>query len=162
MDIATADICDDLMDKAMVAEPLFSSYGGRPSFSGPVVTLKVHEDNVLVREALAEAGNGRVLVVDGGGSLRRALLGDRLAAMGSENGWSGVVINGCIRDSREIAGIDLGVFALATNPLKSRKHGDGQKGVSVSFAGITFRPGEYLYADEDGLILLDEPFRPAE
>ena len=126
------------------------------------MTFKVHGDNVLGREALEEPGDGRVLVVDGGGSLRVALLGDRLAAMGAANGWAGVVIHGCIRDSREISGIDLGVLALATHPRKSRKHGDGQKGVSVSFAGITFRPGEYVYADEDGLLLLTEPYDPGE
>jgi regulator of ribonuclease activity A len=162
MEFMTADICDDLESKAMVAEPLLRSFGGRPRFWGRVVTLKVHDDNVLVREALEEPGDGRVLVVDGGGSLRVALLGDRLAAIGAANGWAGVVIHGCIRDSREIAGIDLGVFALATHPRKSRKHGDGQKGVSVSFAGITFRPGEYVYADEDGLLLLTEPYDPGE
>jgi regulator of ribonuclease activity A len=162
MEFTTADICDEVERKAMVAEPLLRSYGGRRRFHGPIVTVKVHEDNVLVRKALEEPGEGRVLVVDGGGSTRMALLGDRLAAMGSENGWAGVVVNGCIRDSREIAEIDIGVFALATNPRKSRKHGDGQKGVSVSFAGITFRPSEHVYADEDGLLLLTEPYAPGE
>ena len=137
----------------MVAEPIFTHYGKRKRFHGPATTIKVYEDNVLVRSALEEAGNGRVLVVDSGGSLRRALLGDILAGMAADNGWAGVIVNGCIRDSADIATIDIGVMALATMPLKSGKRGDGETGVSVSFAGITIRPGEYLYADEDGLLL---------
>lgn len=149
----TTDICDEFPDAVMVAEPIFTHYGKRKRFHGPATTIKVYEDNVLVRSALEEAGNGRVLVVDSGGSLRRALLGDILAGMAADNGWAGVIVNGCIRDSADIATIDVGVMALATMPLKSGKRGDGETGVSVSFAGITIRPGEYLYADEDGLLL---------
>lgn len=149
----TTDICDEFPDAVMVAEPIFTHYGKRKRFHGPATTIKVYEDNVLVRSALEEAGNGRVLVVDSGGSLRRALLGDILAGMAADNGWAGVIVNGCIRDSAAIATIDVGVMALATMPLKSGKRGDGETGVSVSFAGITIRPGEYLYADEDGLLL---------
>ena len=149
----TTDICDEFPDAVMVAEPIFTHYGKRKRFHGPATTIKVYEDNVLVRSALEEAGNGRVLVVDSGGSLRRAVRGDRLAGMAADNGWAGVIVNGCIRDSADIATIDVGVMALATMPLKSGKRGDGETGVSVSFAGITIRPGEYLYADEDGLLL---------
>lgn len=149
----TTDICDEFPDAVMVAEPIFTHYGKRKRFHGPATTIKVYEDNVLVRSAVEEAGNGRVLVVDSGGSLRRALLGDILAGMAADNGWAGVIVNGCIRDSAAIATIDVGVMALATMPLKSGKRGDGETGVSVSFAGITIRPGEYLYADEDGLLL---------
>lgn len=149
----TTDICDEFPDAVMVAEPIFTHYGKRKRFHGPATTIKVYEDNVLVRSAVEEAGNGRVLVVDSGGSLRRALLGDNLAGMAADNGWAGVIVNGCIRDSAAIATIDVGVMALATMPLKSGKRGDGETGVSVSFAGITIRPGEYLYADEDGLLL---------
>jgi regulator of ribonuclease activity A len=151
--VKTTDICDEFPDAVMVAEPIFTHYGKRKRFHGPATTIKVYEDNVLVRSALEEAGNGRVLVVDSGGSLRRALLGDILAGMAADNGWAGVIVNGCIRDSADIATIDVGVMALATMPLKSGKRGDGETGVSVSFAGITIRPGEYLYADEDGLLL---------
>jgi regulator of ribonuclease activity A len=151
--VKTTDICDEFPDAVMVAEPIFTHYGKRKRFHGPATTIKVYEDNVLVRSAVEEAGNGRVLVVDSGGSLRRALLGDILAGMAADNGWAGVIVNGCIRDSAAIATIDIGVMALATMPLKSGKRGDGETGVSVSFAGITIRPGEYLYADEDGLLL---------
>jgi regulator of ribonuclease activity A len=154
LDILTADICDRDPDHLEVAEPILRHFGGRLRFHGKVSTIKVHDDNVLVREAVERPGRGAVLVVDGGGSTRMALLGDRLAGLASENGWSGVIINGCIRDSAEIATIPVGVMALATCPKKSRKNRDGQTGVSVSFAGITIRDGQYLYADEDGIVVL--------
>ncbi|MGB5209579.1 MAG: ribonuclease E activity regulator RraA [Gammaproteobacteria bacterium] len=153
MEILTADICDEHASDVEVAEPLFRHYGGNKRFHGSAVTLKVHEDNVLVADAVSTPGEGRVLVVDGGASNRCALLGGRLAGLLEQNGWSGVIINGCIRDSAEIIEIDVGVLAIATHPQKSRKNGDGQKGGSVSFAGVTIRPGDYLYADEDGLLI---------
>ena len=115
--------------------------------------MQVYEDNVLVRAALAESGTGRVLVVDGGGSLRCALVGDLLGAMAVKNGWAGIVVNGCVRDSAELAQLPLGVRALATNPLRSEKRGEGQRDVPVVFAGITFMPGHYLYADADGIVV---------
>lgn len=148
----TADLCDEFPDVVEVAEPVLRHYGKRRRFYGPVVTIKVHEDNVLVRKAVESPGDGKVLVVDGGGSTRRALMGDKLASLAAENGWAGVVINGSIRDSADIADIDVGVMAVATTPRKSRKRGDGDTGVSVSFAGITIRPGDFLCADEDGLL----------
>jgi regulator of ribonuclease activity A len=154
LDILTADICDRDPDHLEVAEPILRHFGGRLRFHGTVSTIKVHDDNVLVREAVERPGRGAVLVVDGGGSTRMALLGDRLAGLAAENGWSGVVVNGCIRDSAEIATIPVGVMALGTCPKKSRKNRDGQTGVSVSFAGITIRDGQYLYADEDGMVVL--------
>jgi regulator of ribonuclease activity A len=153
MDFKTADLCDAHADTLQIAEPMLSDFGGRGSFSGPIETVKTFEDNSLVRETLETAGEGRVLVVDGGGSLRCALLGDNLAKLGIDNGWGGVVINGCIRDSGEIAGMDIGVKALGTHPLKSNKSKFGQVGTPVSFAGVTFRPGDYLYADEDGIVV---------
>jgi regulator of ribonuclease activity A len=153
MPFKTADLCDDHSDSLQIAEPGFSSYGGKPRFHGEIVTLKLFEDNSLVRETLGTPGNGKVLVVDGGGSLRCALLGDLLAARAVENGWSGILINGCIRDSAEIATMPLGVRALATHPLKSVKRGVGETNVPVRFAGVTFRPGDTLYADEDGIVL---------
>lgn len=152
----TTDICDQYSERLRIATPIFSDYGGRKLFEGTVVTVKVFEDNSLVREALAEAGQGRVLVVDGGGSMRCALLGDQLAELGQRNGWAGVIVYGCIRDSADIAQIDLGVKALQTHPLRSVKKGVGERDVPVTFAGISIRPGDYLYADEDGVVVADE------
>lgn len=153
MEILTADICDEYASEVEVAEPLFRHFSGNKRFHGSAVTLKVHEDNVLVADAVSTPGEGRILVVDGGGSNRCALLGGRLAALAADNGWSGVIINGCVRDSAEIAELGTGILAIATHPQKSRKNGDGQKGGSVSFAGVTIRPGDYLYVDEDGLLV---------
>src|SRR6056297_1239334 len=149
----TADPCGGPPGRVHIAAPVFHRYGGRPAFGGPITTLRVFEDNVLVRSALEEPGDGRVLVVDGAASMRCALLGDQLAALAADNGWAGVVVNGCIRDSADIAGIDIGVRALATMPLKSRKLGQGDRDVSLAFAGVAFEPGHYLYADEDGLLV---------
>ena len=153
----TADLCDDHEADLHVLEPLFKSYGRATVFDGPIATVKCYEDNSKVREALAEPGAGRVLVVDGGGSMRRALLGDMLAEMAVRNGWQGVLVNGCIRDSAAINELELGVRALGTIPLKTHKRGDGQRDVSVSFAGVTFRPGEHLYADADGVVVAARP-----
>jgi regulator of ribonuclease activity A len=156
MSFNTADLCDE-HDGLHVAEPMFRIFGRRRAFNGPIATVKCHEDNSRVREALEEPGEGRVLVVDGGGSMRRALLGDMLGALAVRNGWAGVVVNGCIRDSDAIDALELGVRALATIPVKSIKRGDGQRDVSVSFAGVTFRPGEHLYADADGIVVAPVP-----
>jgi len=150
--LPTADICDE-NDDVRVADPVFRDFGGRAAFGGPISTVKVFEDNVLVRKALEEPGEGRVLVVDGGGSLRCALLGDRLAEIGNQNGWAGVIVYGCIRDAAPIANIDIGVKALATHPKKSAKRGEGQRDGPVTFAGVTFTPGAFVYADGDGLVL---------
>jgi regulator of ribonuclease activity A len=153
MPFATADLCDTHESKVRVAAPVFRSFGGKPAFCGTIATLKLFEDNGLVRQTLATPGNGRVLVIDGGGSLRCALLGDQLAELAVKNGWTGVVVWGCIRDSAAIGGMDLGVLALATHPRKTVKKNLGDAEVQVSFAGIDFRPGEWLYADADGLIV---------
>ena len=149
----TTDLCDAYADEIGIAQPLFNDYGGITRFHGRIVTVKVFEDNVLVKETLGQKVDGDVLVVDGGGSHRCALLGDMLAGMAKDNGWSGIIINGCIRDSVEIAKIDVGVKALNTFPLKSVKRGEGQKQLAVHFAGVSFNPGEYVYADEDGVII---------
>jgi regulator of ribonuclease activity A len=138
-----------------VAEPLFRDYGGVISFCGLVSTVKVLEDNVRVREALRTDGLRRVLVVDGGKSVRCALVGDRLAELAYDNGWAGIVVNGCIRDSAEIGDVPLGVKALGAVPRKSGKDGTGKRDVSVRFAGVTFAPGQYLYADADGIVVSD-------
>ena len=139
-----------------VVAPMFRSYGGRRAFGGPIATLKLFEDNSLVRQALGQPGNGRVLVVDGGGSLRCALVGDQLAELAVKNGWAGIVVYGCIRDSRAIGDMDLGVFALHTHPLKSIKKNVGDSEIPVTFGGVTFVPGQHLYADEDGVIVSRE------
>jgi regulator of ribonuclease activity A len=155
----TADICDE--HDVQVADPIFRDFGGSSSFCGPVSTLKVFEDNQLVRSALEEPGKGRVLVVDGGGSLRCALVGDRLAALAKNNGWAGIIVYGCIRDARPIRDIEVGVKALAAHPKKSVKRGEGVRDLAVTFAGVTFAPGSYVYADEDGLVVHHGPVATA-
>ena len=153
MSFATADLYDKYEDQLQIATPIFNDYGGNIQFSGPASTVKVFAVNSLVRAALEEAGDGRVLVVDGGGSLNCALLGDMLADLGFKNGWVGVIVYGCIRDSAAIANMKIGVKALNTNPKKSVKRGEGQRNVSVSFADVTIAPGNYIYADVDGIVI---------
>jgi len=148
---ATADLYDD--HEVDTCSVLFRDFGGRRSFHGPVRTVKCRNDNSLFRELLDEPGEGAVIVVDGDGSTERALMGDILAAKGAANGWSGVVIHGVIRDSAEIAGIDLGVKALGTNPAKSNKGGQGEVDCPVEFGGVRFAPGSWVYCDEDGVLL---------
>lgn len=150
---ATADLYDEHGEALRVAAPMFRDYGGVKIFAGPVSTVKVFEDNSLVRAELEEPGDGRVLVVDGGASMRCALVGDNLAALGHDNGWAGIIVNGCIRDAAPISTIDIGVKALATNPRKSAKRGEGQRDVAVRFADVLIEPGDYLYADEDGVVI---------
>lgn len=157
---ATTDLCDAHPD-AQVCEPLFQIFGGRTAFSGPIATLKVFEDNSLVREAVGRPGEGRVLVVDGGGSRRCSLFGGNLAVAAATNGWAGVVVYGCVRDVDELGQQPIGVRALAAFPRKSERglH-SGQVGQPVLFAGVVFREGEWLAADRDGIVVL--PRRPAE
>lgn len=150
---ATADLCDEYDDSARVAEPIFRDFGGREAYCGAIRTVKLFEDNSLVREALEEAASGDVLIVDGGGSTRCALVGDQLAELGVKNGWSGVIVFGAIRDSAVIRRIDLGMKAVGTCPRKSVKRGIGERDVPVRFAGVEFRVGEYVYADADGVIV---------
>ncbi len=154
MSPATTDI-SDAHPEAQVCDPVFQTYGGRPAFSGPITTLKVFEDNSLVREIVQTPGEGRVLVVDGGGSLRCGLFGGNLAVAAARNGWSGVVINGCARDADEIDAEPIGVRALALHPRRSERglH-SGQAGIPVHFAGVLFREGEWLLADRDGIVVL--------
>ena len=152
MSFQTADLCDEYTESLQICEPGFSHFGGRSRFFGQISTIKCFEDNSLVRDAVGEPGEGRVLVVDAGGSLRCAMLGDLLAAKAAANGWAGVLMNGLIRDSVDIAQMDLGVMALGTYPLKSVKRGLGERDVVVRFSGVNFVPGEYLYADEDGIV----------
>lgn len=158
MSFKTPDLLDSNEEQTLagavrVVAPMFQRYGARTAFSGEIVTLKLFEDNSLVREAFAEAGNGKVLVIDGGGSTRCALVGDQLAILAHKNGWEGAVVFGCIRDSGDINQIDIGVRALNTHPLKSIKKGVGDRNIDVTFGGVTFKPGEWIYADEDGVIV---------
>jgi regulator of ribonuclease activity A len=150
---ATTDLSDAHPDLLRHAAPVFRDFGGRLAFSGPISTLKVFEDNALVRRAVEGPGEGRVLVVDGGGSLACALFGGNLAALAAENGWAGVVVNGCIRDTAELAAAMVGIKALAAHPKRSARTGAGEADIAVTFAGVTFRPGEWLYADGDGMIV---------
>lgn len=156
MNFTVPDICDDYLSKIQVLEPLFRPYGGRLKFRGEIVTIKCFEDNSLVKETLATDGKGKVMVVDGGGSLRCALLGDILGAMAEKNGWEGLLINGCVRDVEFLKSIDIGVNALNTYPLKSKKRNEGQLNIPVRFAGADFQPGQYLYADENGIVVARE------
>lgn len=153
MDFATADLIDDFESELTGCSTQFRSYGGRPRFAGPIETVHCFEDNALLKRVLETPGEGRVLVVDGRGSLRRALMGDMIAASAVAQGWSGVLINGAVRDVRALAGLDLGVKALGSNPCKSLKEGRGETGVTVSFGDAVFHPGAWLYSDEDGIVL---------
>jgi regulator of ribonuclease activity A len=150
----TADLSDSLAERAQVCAPLFRDYGGRRAFCGPIATVECFEDNALVGQVLSEPGDGRVLVVDGGGSDRCAMLGDTLARKAVFNGWSGILMHGYIRDAEDISRMPLGVKALGTYPLRSVKRGSGKVEVPVSFGGTTFSPGDMLYADLDGVLLV--------
>lgn len=160
-DFATCDLCD--AHKAGYAEgdaafrvlpPVFASYGGRARFCGPVLTVKCFEDNSPVKVALESPGEGRVLVVDGGGSLRRALIGGNIAAAAAKNGWAGVLIDGAARDKAELAAADVGIRALALMPMPTDRKTPGQTGVPVLIQGVWVRTGDWLYADEDGIVVM--------
>lgn len=153
----TCDLCDDHPLAVSVCEPLFLNFGGRTTFHGPIVTVKCHEDNSRVKELLGTPGDGRVLVVDGGGSLRCALLGDLIAADAVRHGWAGVIIHGAVRDVDALADMDLGIQAMASIPLKSIRKGVGEVDLPVTFAGVTFRPGAYVYADNNGVVVSETP-----
>lgn len=159
MSFATTDL-SDAHPQVQVCEPVFGDYGGKLAFHGLVKTLKVFEDNALVRATLETPGEGRVLVVDAGGSMRCAVLGGNLAQLAVKNNWMGIVVYGCIRDSDEIGDLDVGVKALGTHPRKSEKglH-SAQADKVVSFAGVTIRPGAWLYADADGIVVSDTPLQ---
>lgn len=152
--MSVADLCDANEDTAEVCVLQFRDYGARRFFSGPIRTVRCHEDNSLVKATLSEPGYGRVLVVDGGGSLHRALVGDVLAADAVKNGWAGVVVNGAVRDTAVLAGMDLGVKALGSNPMRSVKRGEGVVDTPVAFGGVVFVPGDMIYADADGVVVI--------
>ncbi|RZZ85595.1 MULTISPECIES: ribonuclease E activity regulator RraA [Pseudoxanthomonas] len=151
---STPDLCD-AHPEVQVAEPLFRDFGGAQAFSGTIVTLRCPEDNSRVREQVEQAGTGKVLVIEAGGSLRHAMLGDMLAEKAVANGWSGVLVHGCVRDVEVLANLPLGIKALAAVPMKTEKRGLGEVDVPVRFAGVSFVPGQWLYADANGVIVAE-------
>lgn len=157
----TTDLCDAHEDRLAdgtlrVMAPVFRAFGKQIAFAGPAATLKVFEDNSLVRTALEAPGQGRVLVIDGGGSLRCALVGGNLGLLAEKNGWAGIVVNGCIRDTAELDVCDIGIRALAAHPQKSQKRNVGEIDVTVQMPGAVVRPGNWIYADADGVLVSDE------
>ena len=158
MTFATCDLCDehknDMSGNFRVLPPIFRDFGKRIKFCGPVSTVKCFEDNTFVKAAVDSPGEGRVLVVDGGGSKRRALVGGNLGKAAAKNGWAGVVVYGAVRDSAELAECDVGIRAMATMPLPTEKRNEGQRDVAVLIEGVWVRPGDRLYADEDGIVVM--------
>lgn len=150
----TADILDLHGDLALVCTTGFRQFGARRSFEGPISTVRCHEDNVVVRERLSEPGEGRVLVIDGGGSTRVALLGDRVAGLARTNGWAGILVHGCVRDVAALGELEIGIKASGTSPRPSTKTGEGASDVPVTFGDVTFVPGAMLYSDDDGVVVL--------
>src|SRR5699024_8967962 len=155
----TTDLCDEFAHELSICKQEFQSLGKKNAFSGPISTVQVLEDNVLVKEALQTIPQGHVLVVDGGGSRNCALMGDRLAAIAVKRELAGIIINGCVRDAADIANMDIGVLTLGKNPLKSHKKGNGERDIIVNFGGVQWKPGNYVYADEDGVILAEKALR---
>jgi regulator of ribonuclease activity A len=151
---ATSDVLDEHGDRAAVCEIAFRQFGRLHAFEGPISTVRCDEDNVLVKLRLSEPGEGRVLVVDGGGSQRVALVGEMVASLARDNGWAGLVINGCVRDVSALRDLDVGIKAIGSNPRPSGKAGLGDADVPVTFGGVTFRPGDMLFSDDDGVVTL--------
>ena len=157
MEGVTADLIDRYGDSLQSCDLQFRQFGGRSRFAGRIRTVRCHQDNVLIRRALSEPGEGQVLVVDGGGSVHTSLVGDVVAGLAQGNGWAGLVINGAVRDVVALGELDIGVKALGSNPRKSAKAGAGEVDVPVSFGGVRFQPGGHLYSDEDGIVVADAP-----
>lgn len=161
---STCDFCDAFRDEPTalrVLPPLWHDYGGHARFAGPVATVQCHEDNTLVKAMVDSAGDGRVLVVDGGGSLRTALVGGNLAAAAARNGWAGIVVDGAVRDLAELRAAAVGIRALALCPMPPAKRGAGQQGMAVRLQGMVVRPGDWLYADADGIVISERPLHAA-
>ncbi len=153
MSFATADLYDARGDDLDSCDLQLRQYGGRRAFSGRIVTVRCHQDNALLKSVLSEPGEGRVLVVDGGGSVHTALMGDVIAGLALANGWSGVIINGAVRDVAALRELDLGIKAIGSNPRTSAKTGAGERDVPVAFGGVTFHPGAELFSDDDGVLV---------
>lgn len=152
----TADLVDDIGPDVRSCDLQLRQYGGRREFAGPISTVRCHQDNALLKTVLSEPGSGRVLVVDGGGSLHCALIGDVIAELARTNGWSGLVVHGAVRDAATLATLDIGIKALGTNPRKSAKTGAGERGCVVSFGGVEFVPGELAFSDDDGIVVISD------
>jgi regulator of ribonuclease activity A len=159
MTFVTPDLCDDNPEQVRVLAPLFKNFGGKKAFYGEIVTVKCFEDNSLVKEHAANDGTGKVMVVDGGGSLRCALLGDLIAENAFKNNWQGIIIYGCVRDVDALAKLELGVQALASIPIKSNRKGRGDLNIDITFGGVTFKAGEYVYADNNGVIVSEDALK---
>jgi len=157
MQYNTSELCDLYADLVDVVEPIFANYGGRRSFGGMIQTVKCFEDNGLIRQLLSAPGVGKVLLVDGGGSARRALIDAELAALASENGWEGIIVYGSVRDVDTLEDFDLGIQAVNAIPVRADDQGFGETDVPVNFAGVTFLPEDHIYADSTGIILSAEP-----
>jgi regulator of ribonuclease activity A len=157
MEYNTSALCDIYLEQVDVVEPMFSNFGGSASFAGQITTVKCFEDNGLVRELLEQDGLGRVLLIDGGGSLRRALIDAELASLAEENEWEGIVVYGCVREVDELEDMSIGIQALASIPVGATAQGVGEVDIPVNFGGVTFLPEDYLYADNTGVILSQEP-----
>ncbi|MFC1503606.1 ribonuclease E activity regulator RraA [Pseudomonadota bacterium] len=157
MEYNTSELCDIYLEQVDVVEPMFSSYGGRSSFGGLVTTVKCFEDNALIRSVLEESGIGRILLIDGGGSLRRALIDADIAQLAADNGWEGLIVYGCVRHVDDLDELDIGIQALASIPVGADQQGVGEADIAVNFGGVTFLPEDHLYADNTGVILSPEP-----
>ena len=149
----TADLVDDIGEGVRSCDVQFRQFGGRTEFAGPISTVKCFQDNALLKSVLSEAGDGRVLVIDGDASVHTALVGDVIAELGRSNGWAGLIVHGAVRDASTLRTLEIGIKALGTNPRKSTKTGDGERDVPVSFGGITFAPGDVAYSDDDGIVV---------
>ncbi len=150
----TADLVDEIGPDVRSCDLQFRQFGGQPEFAGPIATVRCFEDNALVKSVLSETGAGRVLVVDGGGSLHTALVGDVIAELGRSNGWAGLIINGAVRDAATLRTLDIGIKALGTNPRKSAKAATGERDIVLSLGGVNFRPGDIAFSDEDGIVVI--------
>ena len=150
----TADLVDDIGPDVRSCDLQFRQFGGHTEFAGPISTVRCHQDNALLKSVLSEPGDGGVLVIDGGGSLHSALVGDIIAGLGVDNGWAGLIVNGAVRDSAALRCLDIGIKALGTNPRKSAKTGQGQRDVAVDFGGVVFVPGEIAHSDDDGIVVV--------
>ncbi|MGH3584045.1 MAG: ribonuclease E activity regulator RraA [Mycobacterium sp.] len=151
---ATADLVDDIYPDVRSCDLQLQNYGATTLFAGPITTVHCFQDNALLKSVLSEPGDGGVLVVDGDGSLHTALVGDLIAGLGVQNGWTGLIINGAVRDAVALGSLDIGIKALGTNPRKSSKTGEGHRDVAVTFGGVTFVPGEIAYCDDDGIVVV--------
>lgn len=151
---ATADLVDSIGADVRSCDVQFRQFGGHTQFAGPISTVRCFQDNALLKSVLSQPNEGGVLVVDGGGSLHTALVGDLIAELARSNGWAGLIVNGAVRDAAALRGLDIGIKALGTNPRKSTKTGDGERDIEVTLGGVTFLPGEIAYSDDDGIVVV--------